>query len=96
MPVGQDEHFDNTTSLDLAIRKKPQSAVGADKTVPSYASPLVTEAKAVAQFRFRILVVDDEPSIRETAAQILESEGYEVLTAEDGVDGLQRAQQVPA
>ena len=28
------------------------------------------------------------PSIRETAGQILESEGYEVLTAKDGVDGL--------
>jgi CheY-like chemotaxis protein len=89
MPVGQDEHFDSTTSLDLAIRKKPQGAVAADKTVPSYASPLVAEAKAIAQFRFRILVVDDEPSIRETAALILEKEGYEVLTAADGVDALQ-------
>ena len=41
----------------------------------------ITEVRTVAQFRFRILVVDDEPSIRETARQILESGGYEVLTA---------------
>jgi CheY-like chemotaxis protein len=46
------------------------------------------EATASTQFRFRILLVDDEPSICETAGRILESEGYEVLTAKDGVDGL--------
>jgi CheY-like chemotaxis protein len=49
---------------------------------------LSAEATALTRFRFRILVVDDEPSICETAGQILESEGYEVLSAKDGVDGL--------
>ena len=88
MPVRQDEYWDNTTPLELDIRKRPQRTVSAERTVPSYASTLVTEAKTIPQFRFRILVVDDEPSIRETAALILESEGYEVLTAADGVDGL--------
>jgi CheY-like chemotaxis protein len=42
----------------------------------------------VAQFRYRILVVDDESSIRETTRSILESQGYEVLTAADGLDGI--------
>jgi len=32
--------------------------------------------------------VDDEPSIRETAGQILRIEGYEILTAADRLDGL--------
>lgn len=45
-------------------------------------------AVASAQFRHRILVVDDEPSVREMARQILESEGYEVLTANDGLGAL--------
>jgi CheY-like chemotaxis protein len=49
-------------------------------------SPL--EARLVAQFRYRILVVDDEPAIRETTQAVLENEGYEVLTAGDGLDGL--------
>jgi CheY-like chemotaxis protein len=89
MPVGQDEHFDSTTSPDLDIRKEPQNPVSADKGAPSCASPLVAETRAIARFRFRILVVDDEPSIRETAALILAKEGYEVLTAADGVDALQ-------
>ena len=48
----------------------------------------MTEAQGAAQFRFHILVVDDEPSIRETARVILEGEGYEVLTAADGLEGL--------
>jgi CheY-like chemotaxis protein len=39
-------------------------------------------------FRFRILFVDDEVSVRTTGAAVLESAGYEVLTAEDGLDGL--------
>jgi CheY-like chemotaxis protein len=49
---------------------------------------LDADAKAQAQFRFRILVVDDEPSILEVTRVILESNGYEVLTAADGLDGL--------
>lgn len=51
-------------------------------------STVVTVAKPVVPFRFRILLVDDEPSIRETAGLILEREGYDVRTAADGVDGL--------
>ncbi|MGC2695486.1 MAG: response regulator [Candidatus Angelobacter sp.] len=39
-------------------------------------------------FRFRILFVDDEPSVRTTASAVLEASGYEVLTAEDGLEGL--------
>lgn len=30
----------------------------------------------------RVLVVDDDPSIRELVAEALEEDGYEVLTAE--------------
>ena len=52
-----------------------------------YEGTLVAEAK-VHQFPYRLLVVDDEPSIREVARAILESQGYEVLTAVDGVEGL--------
>ncbi len=37
-----------------------------------------------------ILVVDDEPAIRETAKRALESHGYAVLLAHDGSDGLAR------
>jgi CheY-like chemotaxis protein len=46
------------------------------------------EARVVAQFRYRILVVDDEPAIRETTQTLLENQGYDVLTAADGLDGI--------
>ena len=71
-----------------SVQSKPQLTVAAETAVHSTESIPATEAKAAAQFRFRILVVDDQFLIRETARQILESEGYEVLTAADGLDGL--------
>ena len=36
----------------------------------------------------RILVIDDEPVLRFTFRHILEEEGYEVLDAEDGIEGV--------
>ena len=41
-----------------------------------------------ASFPYRILVVDDDPLIRNLAQQLLKSQGYEVLGAEDGFAGL--------
>ncbi len=38
----------------------------------------------------RIVVVDDEPNLREAVAFILEDEGFDVATAIDGVDGLEK------
>lgn len=37
----------------------------------------------------RILLVDDSPNSREVQRRLLEQAGYEVLTAEDGADGLE-------
>lgn len=39
-------------------------------------------------FRFRVLFVDDESSVRTTGAAVIEAAGYEVLTAADGLEGL--------
>jgi CheY-like chemotaxis protein len=40
-------------------------------------------------FKYRILFVDDESSIRQTGQAILQMQGYEVVAAEDGLDALQ-------
>lgn len=40
--------------------------------------------------KHQILVVDDQPSIRETIAMLLISSGYDVSTAEDGFTALQQ------
>jgi DNA-binding response OmpR family regulator len=36
----------------------------------------------------KILVVDDDPDILDAIALILQSQGYEVVTARDGIEGL--------
>jgi CheY-like chemotaxis protein len=41
-----------------------------------------------ASFPYRILVVEDDPLLREMAQLLLESKQYEVLTAADGFEGL--------
>lgn len=38
--------------------------------------------------KHRILIVDDEPTMRETLAMLLTSLGYEISTAENGFDAL--------
>ena len=40
----------------------------------------------------RILVIDDDAAIRELLRFVLEGEGYEVIEAADGAEGLQRYQ----
>ena len=42
----------------------------------------------------KILVVDDEPDVRESVKMILETNGYKVFTAEDGDDCLKKAYEV--
>jgi len=88
MPAHQQEDGDHTVSSPLEVRQQPHIASTGETAVPSCESTHFAQAKTVAQFRFRILVVDDEPLLRETATLILQSEGYEVLTAADGVEGL--------
>jgi response regulator receiver domain-containing protein len=39
-------------------------------------------------FNYRILVVDDEAAVRDTAKAILATQGYEIITAVDGFDAL--------
>jgi CheY-like chemotaxis protein len=79
---------DKTVSPELDTQKMPQGTVAAEQAARLSESIPATEATAVAQFRFRILVVDDAPLVRKFLTEFLEREGYEVLTAADGLDGL--------
>ncbi|MEM5460646.1 response regulator [Paraburkholderia phytofirmans] len=40
---------------------------------------------------FTILLVDDEPELRQVSQLVLEEQGYRVLTAVNGKDGLEKA-----
>lgn len=41
----------------------------------------------------RILIIEDNPSVLRATSYILEKEGYEVLTAVDGLEGLRMAKE---
>ncbi len=43
----------------------------------------------------RILLVDDDPDIRESLAEVLEGEGYRVVRAANGAQALARLRQLP-
>ena len=46
-------------------------------------------APVTIELKNSVVLVDDEPNIRETVAFILEAEGFEVRTAGDGIAGLE-------
>jgi len=55
--------------------------------IPQIAEPASTPVQCRTSPPRRILVVDDEPDIRRLNAEVLESSGYHVDTAEDGKAG---------
>ncbi|HOT26917.1 MAG TPA: PAS domain-containing protein [Candidatus Ozemobacteraceae bacterium] len=73
-----------------------ESVVGKGSTfhvfLPASQQNVVTEAVQTAvshQGRGRILIMDDEPSIREILGRFLEGMGYTILEAKDGEEALQ-------
>ena len=87
MPADQEENWDKTISLKANIQQMPDRTAAAGQPASPYEGTFVAAAQ-IHPFHYRVLVVDDEPSLREVTRAILESQGYEVLTAADGLDGL--------
>jgi CheY-like chemotaxis protein len=72
---------------------KKRSLLNSIRTAPRpqwpYLSWIQSDPKVIAvSENHRILVVDDEPNIREGIAKLLSAEGYNVSTAEHGFDAL--------
>jgi chemosensory pili system protein ChpA (sensor histidine kinase/response regulator) len=55
------------------------------------AAPMVPVVEAVAP---TIMVVDDSLTVRKITSRLLSKEGYQVVTAKDGVDALQHLQEI--
>jgi len=88
MPRNEEQDSDRAVSPELDIQKIQEPSTRVNKAPFSTERTLAAESKT-PQFPYRVLVVDDEASIRESAAAILEGEGYEVHTAADGLEGLE-------
>jgi two-component system cell cycle sensor histidine kinase/response regulator CckA len=80
-----------------------QSAVGKGTTIrillpltaePAPASPTTAPAQGSGRSRGRILVVDDEDSVRGIVARTLQAEGYEVLSAREGREALRELEEI--
>jgi chemosensory pili system protein ChpA (sensor histidine kinase/response regulator) len=58
---------------------------------PKVAAPVATEAEAAPAVHLpTVLVVDDSLTVRKITSRLLAREGYQVVTAKDGVDALQQ------
>ena len=58
---------------------------------PWYNSPISSDIQATFRENLlakKVLICDDEPHIRESVSYVARAEGYDVLTAEDGEEGL--------
>ncbi|PYU95531.1 MAG: DNA-binding response regulator [Acidobacteria bacterium] len=76
------------TRINFTPRPKgraPEARSGSDK------SEYTNDTEAGASRRRRILIVEDEPAMVAGLRDNFEYEGYDVITAEDGVAGLERA-----
>ena len=79
-----------------AVAQAPEStretaAGGSEIFPPSGATLAGVVSKPSDAARGRVLVIDDDPAIRELLARSLSRDGYEVLLAEDGPSGLELA-----
>ena len=88
MPAKPNDDRDRMVIPELQTQSQPVRSVAPGQQSPAHDRAWIAEANSATQFRFRILVVDDEPQMRELTQLALESRGYEVLTAADGLDGL--------
>jgi len=80
-----------------------QSAVGKGTTIkillplagePAPASPTGPPDQSRGRSRGRILVVDDEDSVRAIVGRTLQAEGYEVLSAREGREALRELEEI--
>jgi len=51
------------------------------------------QQKGVILISKRILIVEDDPSVLRATSYILEKEGYEVISAQNGLEGLKKARE---
>jgi len=71
-------------------------AASAATAVPARAAPPITPAApAEPPAPRRVLLVDDSISVRKFVGQMLERAGFAVVTAADGVEGLQVLEETP-
>jgi PAS domain S-box-containing protein len=75
------------TSVSLLFRKAADAGVQAEANEEAAAPDTADEPRS-------ILVIDDDPDVRDFIAAALEEQGYDVIHAADGRDGVRRFERV--
>jgi len=74
------------------VQMSPRPPVGAKKGVPTRpAHPALNAQPPPEEYRARVLVVDDDPELRRLYKAQLNRAGFEVETAQDGLEGAEVA-----
>ena len=91
--LGRGSEFIVTVPLGMEAVESPESRVESCRTDPDAdcGAPDAQLPTPNPGRTLKILVVEDNPDIRETLRDLLEIEGHEVTLAEDGPDGLEKA-----
>ena len=83
-----------TLVVELPVHASAQGSApdaSAERPLPTVV-PHPGQKDAATGFRARVLVVEDEPTVAQLVADVLEGEGHEVETVLDSREGLERAQ----
>lgn len=81
---------------DRAVVVEPSSPAAPNPRPSSNARPSVPASTDRPPRQRRALVVEDNAGIRNLLTRALEIDGYDVVTAVDGIDGWQRMNEAPA
>jgi len=81
--------------IERAISLDPSMRFATLADLAAEINPLFEEAPAPQVSQRRILVVEDDPSLRYLTVSLLRAAGYEVITAENGIDALEIAFREP-
>jgi signal transduction histidine kinase/DNA-binding response OmpR family regulator len=89
---------------DIAVTSTPGAGSTFTITLPAavdLAGPAAREdvpvpeapSRAAARSARSVLIIDDDPTVREVMGRFLERQGFDVVTAADGIEGLARARE---
>jgi hypothetical protein len=88
MVFGIIQRHQGTIDLQSRLGKGTTFILGFPLRLASPAADLAKTAQMPSQRTLRILLVDDEPQVREVLAAFLENDGHAVRGADDAAEGL--------
>lgn len=87
--TGKNIHEEEITQVLKPANVKELGDIPKDKDIPEFINPIKPRRKAKG-YKHTIMIVDDTAFFRKVLSDLFEENGYIVLTAVDGVDGISK------